>query len=612
MNSKDLIQSLNGIGEDLVNEAEYGSFRVCDRAEAPARRRFSRPLLIAALIGLMVFLMGCAIYVLKMQDLNLGKEEVSYDAFDPDTLEYLGKETYMQEVFSLAGLEGTVQYQASRAWFDFKQTYDPDRKIQGEVWGNYPKFPLEYGSYGLYSQEMKDKVDEILTKYSLKPIGAQLEFRTLRNMLSALGIEKLQTVENRVTINVATGSCYENGNFSLSLDFVFPEAAENGLSGTWGILRWNRADCFSDDLFAIQETLDWKEWNYTTRSGNDVLIVRSPSDWRGWIICKRADGIMSLQVEARQDLWNNVDGKTWADELFLTDTQMEQLADAIDFGIQPRVATQKDVENQPEAPDAETQDGYTIQVKSVETDGWIARITLSITAPEGTIISRNTAPGFEEERFHIGPTNLDNFKPAADRYASASGGWNVQEDGDGLDNTQDLVMEARYSMEDGSAPFASGKTWIIHFEDLVGNYWDSTKSEFAATPLATGEWTFEITFDETNGDYNEIELLTVPAEIGVSVGWKPDGTDVVENVTVNSIKLRKYSLTITHDGPEHVDFSFINGQRMFAVMKDGSEIEILGTGGVYQAHGEIDFEQLDYIQLADGTKLTIPAENPIG
>lgn len=612
MNSKDLIQSLNGIGEDLVNEAEYGSFRVYNRAETPARRRFSRPLLIAALIGLMVFLMGCAIYVLKMQDLNLGKEEVSYDAFDPDTLEYLGKETYMQEVFSLAGLEGTVQYQASRAWFDFKQTYDPDLKIQGAVWGNYPEFPPEYGSYGLYSQEMKDKVDEILTKYSLKPVGAQLEFRTLRNMLSALGIEKLQTIENQVTINVAAGSCYENGNFSLSLDFAFPEAAENELSATWGILRWNRADCFSDDLFAIRETFDWKEWNYTTRSGNDVLIIRSPSDWRGWIICKRADGIMSLQVEARQDLWNNADGKTWADELFLTDTQMEQLADAIDFGIQPRVATQKDVENQPDAPNAETQDGYTLKVKSVETDGWIARITLSITAPEGTIISRNTAPGFENERFHIGPTNLDNFEPAGDRFASSSGGWNVEEDGDGLDNTQDLVMEVRYSMEDGSVPFASGKTWIIHFEDLVGDYWDSAKSEFVATPLATGEWTFEITFDETNGDYNEIELLTEPIEVGVSIGWKPDGTDVVEDVTVNSIKLRKYSLTITHDGPEYVDFSFINGQRMFAVMKDGSEIEILGTGGVYQANGEIDFDRLDYIQLADGTKLTIPAESAIG
>ena len=70
MNSKDLIQSLNGICEDLVNEAEYGSFRVCDRAEAPARRRFSIPLLIAAWIGLMVFLMGCAaVYFLRLQDM---------------------------------------------------------------------------------------------------------------------------------------------------------------------------------------------------------------------------------------------------------------------------------------------------------------------------------------------------------------------------------------------------------------------------------------------------------------------------------------------------------------------------------------------------------------
>ena len=47
MNSKDLIQSLNCIGEDLVNEAEYGSFRVYDRAEtvqqAASDRSIDRP-----------------------------------------------------------------------------------------------------------------------------------------------------------------------------------------------------------------------------------------------------------------------------------------------------------------------------------------------------------------------------------------------------------------------------------------------------------------------------------------------------------------------------------------------------------------------------------------
>lgn len=612
MNSKDLIQSLNYVGEDLVNEAEFGRFSTQKAQPAVANKRFSKPLLIAALIGLMVFLMGCAIYVLKMQDLNVGKEEVTYDAFDYDTMEYLGQETYTQEVFSLAGLEGTPTYLASKEWYDFKQTYDPDYKILDSIKGNYPDFPAEYGVYGLYSQQMKDQLDLILQKHNLKPMGARLEFRTLRNMLGALGIEKLQTVENQVTINVAAGSCYENGNFALSLDFKFPESAENELSATWGMLRWNRSDCFSDDLFAIEQTGDWKEWNYTTASGDDVLIIRSPSDWRGWIICKRTDGIMSLQVEARQDAWNNVDGKTWADERFLTDKQMELLADAVDFAVQPRVATQKDVENQPAPPNEATQDGYTVKLKSVETDGWIARIVMSITAPEGTIISRNPDPGMEEVRYNIGTTNLDNFEPKTGRDSSGSGGWNSEEDGDGLDNTQDLVLEARYTMQDGSAPFAPGKTWIIRFEDLVGSYWDSKNLKNVEEQLATGEWTFEVTFDESNGDYSEIELLTEPIKVGVSIGWKPDGTDVVEDVTVSSIKLRKYSLTITHDGPDYVDFSYINRQRMHAVMKDGSEIEILGTGRIYQAYGEIDFERLDYIRLADGTKLTIPAENSVG
>ena len=568
----------------------------------PARRMW----LIAAIVAAMVLLMGCAVYVLKMQDMNVGQEEVTYDAFDYDTMEYLGQKTYTQEVFSLAGLEGTPAYLAAKEWYEFKQNYDPDYKILDTVKGNYPVFSAEYDAYGLYSQEMKEQLDLILQKHRLKPMGARLEFRTLRNMLAALGIEKIQTVENQVTINVASGGCYENGNFSLSLDFKFPEADENELGATWGMLRWNRADCFSDDLFAIEQTGDWKEWNYTTESGDDVLIIRSPSDWRSWIICKRGDGIMSLQVEARQDAWNNVNGKTWADERFLTDKQLEQLADAVDFAIQPRVATQEDVKNQPAPPDEATQDGYTVKLKSVETDGWIARIVMSVTAPAGKIINRNPNPGMEEVYYNIGTTNLDSFEPKTGRDSSGSGGWNAEEDGDGLDNTQNLVMEARYTMDDGSAPFAPGKTWIIRFEDLVGSYWDSKNVKTVEEHLATGEWTFEVTFDESNGDYGEIELLTEPIEVGVSTGWKPDGTDVVESVTVSSIKLRKYSLTITHDGPNYTDFSFINGQRMYAVMKDGSEIEILGTGRIYQAYGEIDLEKLDHIKLADGTKIFAP------
>ena len=609
MNGKDIFLGLKYVGEDLIEEAEYGSFPKRSAKPAEARnagRVLRRPFLLAAIIALMLLLVGCVVvYVLKMQNLNLGQSEVSYDAYDYDSMEYLGKETYTEEVFTVAGLKGTPEYEAAREWFAFRQSYDPDGTIQSAVWGNYPQFPEEYSSYYLYSQEMKDVLDGILDKYGLNPVGAALEFRNTRNLCAALGIQRLQTTENAVTIRIKDGGCYENGNFQLNLDIQLPESSKNELDATWGVLRWNRSDCFSGDVIAVRDIEDWKEWNYTTSNGTEVLIIRADSDWRGYILCKRVEGILSLQVETRKDLWNQEAGNTWAEERFLTDTQMEQIADAIDFGIQPRVATREDVENQPGISEKLTQDGYTVAIKSLETDGWIAKIVMSITAPEGTVISRNPHVGFEEEAYHLGPANFDNFECRNGNAVSSSGGWNLTDDGDGQENTQDIVMVNSVRMEDGSAPFGPGKVWELYFADIAGSYWDDTYTEHVDI-LAEGEWLLPITFDETIGDYTERELLREPVTVGASVGWRPDGTDVVEPVTVTSFTLRKFSATITHSGVEGTDFSFLNGEFLKVVMKDGSWVQLTGGGSLYETDQPMDPELVDHILFADGTKITAP------
>lgn len=603
MNGKDMMTGMSFVNGKFIQEAETAAFS--EKAAPRTRFTLKRTLLIAAIISAMVLLMGCAVYVFSRQHLELGEQEVTYDAFDPDTLEYLGKETYTEQVLTVAGLQGTSGYQAAQEWFAFEQSYDPDRSIQSSVWGNYPEYPAEYDSYYLYSREMKDKVDEILEEYDLKPVGAELEFRTLRNMLAALNIQRVQTTGNAVTVTVDTGGCYENGNFSLSVDLELPEEEGAEITSTWGVLRWNRKDCFSTDVIAFEDTGDWKEWNYTTASGNEVLILRSPSDWRGYILCDREEALLSLQVEARADLWNNVDGKSWAEEQFLTDRQMEQIADAVDFGIQPRVATREDVANQSAPSQEVTQDGYTLKLKSVETDGRIARIVMSITAPEGTVISRVDKAGYEDVAYILGPSNFDNFEPAQGEESRADGAWNPLEDGDGLDNTMDIVMERKAEMQDGSEPFAPGNVWNIHFEDLVGDYWDSGKSEIVGGILAEGEWNFAITFGKENGDYREKEILSQPITAKVCTGWYPDGTDAVEEVRITSFVLRKFSAYIGHDGESTDDFSFLNGEMLRVVMKDGAEIQLVGMGSVYQATEAIDLDQVDYVLLADGTKLTV-------
>ena len=567
--------------------------------------------LIAAIITVMVFMMGCAIvYALKMENLWIADSNGDKLIIGDDGITIIGTESVEQQVLTLAGLKGTPAYKAAMEWYEFKQEYDPDHSIYAELVNNdkIPEFPDAYDGYNLYSQEMKDVLDGILKKNGLNLQGARLDFRTIKNMCEALGIDRIQTTENNVIVNVDTGGCYEGGNFHLLLKFDLPDAAENEIDNTTGTLMWNRKDCFSEDMITIEETGDWKEWNYTTASGYQTVIIRSESDTRGWVICDRGEAILALQIEAIKELWNNVDGKTWADKLYLTDAQMEQIADAINFGINPRIATQEDVDNQPQASNSATQDGYTVELKSVVTDGAVAHITLRITAPEGTIISRTTREGHEDEPYHIDTANLGRLTPMDGKVGSGSAGMNPKEDGDGLDNTQDFVIEAEMSMLDGSKPFAIGSTWTIRLEDLIHTYYDTERYTMVEELLAEGEWVFQFTIDESHGDQSEIEFVDEPVVTKAVVGFKADGTDVYNDVTITSFSLHSMSATVLCEGRSAPDLTNNFDRAIYVVMKDGSKIQLYsssGAVGVQHLTPEktIDLEQVDHILLADGTKL---------
>ena len=601
MNGKDLLQAMDYVKGKYIQEAET----VLPEKARP-RLSLRRPLMVAALVAMAMLLVGCAVvYVWKMQNIKVGDQTATKPVIAENGMDILGYEEVNQQVLTLAGLKGTPGYQAAMEWFQFKQSYDPDHVLHMQMIadGTVPDFPAEYGDYNLYSQEMKDKLDAILETHGLKPAGVSLDFRTVKNLCAALGVERIQAVENGVTVSVSGGNCRENGNFSLSLDFTLPEAPEDEIDTTWGTLRWNRKDCFSEDLIAIEDTGDWKEWNYTTVSGNEVLIIRSDSDWRGWLLCDRGEAVLSLQVEARLDLGNNDGERTWWDYLYLTDKQMEQIADAVDFGIQPKIVTQADVDNQPVPSNAKTQDGYTVELKQVETDGYVAYITLGITAPEGKIISRTTREGHEDDPYHITTSNLDKVTPVNAKESGGSLSITPTEDGDGLDNTHDFVFEVESTMEDGSAPFAPGTVWKVRLVDMIHSYYDREKHASVEELLAEGEWEFEITFGEENGDYRELELIQEPVTINAAGGFYPNGRDADQVVEVNSFILRKFSYTVGYDeSVEYVDFSVKNGKFLTIVMQDGTEIEPLG----YMLDHPIDLDQVDYVRMVDDTKLMAP------
>lgn len=358
MKEKRILHALGSVNDKFIEEMYApGEANRKSINHYPVKRMW----LIAAIIAAMVFLMGCAaVYFLRLQDMKLGDETLYYDVFSDEG--FVGREPVEKEVLTFAGVKGTPSYQAAKEWFAFLHSYDPDGKIYSSVWKNLPDFPEAYSSYQLYSQEMKDALDSILRKYDLKPVGSLLEFNTVENVCAALEIEKFTIDTNGVKTNITGGYPFENGNFMLTLDIKLPEDTASQVCRTQGQIDWYRKDCLSQDHIYLDDVEQWKEWNYKTVAGNDVLIIRSDSDWRAWIICERQEAMLVLRLESRIDLGYNEDcSKHWG-YLEMTDKQLEMVADTIDFGIQPRIASKEDVANQKDLPYENPTDFYETEI----------------------------------------------------------------------------------------------------------------------------------------------------------------------------------------------------------------------------------------------------------
>lgn len=583
MNGRDIFRGLQYIGDDLIENAETGQFPAQNQGSGKTRRPIRRPLLIAAVIALLLLLVGCAaVYVLKMEHVKISSGTDQRDYSLVDGVYVKDPHTVSTTTLSMAGLKGSNAYKACADFYAYETELRTNASASGDWAG--------------YDDAINAKAQELAEQYGLKPEGQPLTFRTTRNLCDALGVERFVRDSQDVSIDISQGFCRDSGNFFVLLSFAFPEDQGYEVTYTSGALYWNRQDTFSREYFTLEDRGDWVERNYTTSAGNTVLILTSPSQERGYIICDRGDALMTVWLDVNPELLSEDAGVVSAEYQHMTEKQLNMVADALDFAIQPNVPTQADVDAQAAPPQEATQNGYTLKLKSVETDGYVAQILIGITAPEDIVLSTEKPLHFANWRGMLVP---------ADGSEAAFGPVNTLDDGDGKANTIDVLLTQSVTAKNTDAPFAAGSTWTLYLVDLVYSSTDETLTE--------GEWQFPISFGADNCDDREIELLTSPILMKAGTGWLPDGTDVVMEFPVSSFKLRKFSSKIVRDtaaeteeqrAESYTDFYGWNGHFICVVMKDGTRIELWDQ----ENDSAIDLAQIDYVLLPDGTKLPVPEQ----
>ena len=572
MNGQEIFLGLSYISRKYIEEAETETVS----GGAGKAHRIRRPFLLAAVIALALLLVGCAaVYVLKMEHVKISSGTDQRDYSLVDGVYVKDPHTVDTTTLSMAGLKGSNAYKACADFYAYETELRANKSESGDWTG--------------YSDALNAKAQELADQYGLKPEGQALTFRTLRSMCDALGVERFVRDSQDVSIDIDQGFCRDNGNFFVLLRFAFPEDQGYEVTYTSGALYWNRQDTFSSDYITLEDRGDWVERNYTTSAGNTVLILTSPSQERGYIICDRGDALMTVWLDANPELLSEDAGVVSAEYLHMTDAQLDMVADALDFAIQPNVPTQADVDAQAAPPQEATQNGYTLKLKSVKTDGYAARIVVGITAPEDVDI----------ESLNIS-TGRTFFRTPGRDSNGINGDFNDVTDDDGLANTKDLVAEFTDPFLDGLRPLELGAAWDLDITDLYVDQWRPT-----SRVLTEGDWRFSITIDESCTNYREIELLSEPITLKASTGWRADGTDCLEAFPVTSMKLRSQSISLTADTGENTYADFFCFDRTIAcvVLKDGSRVDILNQC----LEKPIDLDQADYVLLPGDTKLPVPA-----
>ena len=203
MNGKDLLIALGDISPKYYEEAENGAI-----SRETSHKVFRRPLLIAAMIALTALLVGCAVvYVLRLQDIVIGQDVYTpIDASQP---------AVERTQISLQGYVGSPGYQASKEWYEFRETYQYPE--------NEPEIPMEqrldYLAYGCFYPEEIAKVDEICKKYSLNKLGHAWIEETVDITFDALGIEGLLLPDAAAELEYKWNQSYyyRDGNFDIGL-----------------------------------------------------------------------------------------------------------------------------------------------------------------------------------------------------------------------------------------------------------------------------------------------------------------------------------------------------------------------------------------------------------
>lgn len=298
MNGQNLLIGLSHIDRKFVEESEndtVSGMKGTYEKSGQGRKVFRKPLFIAAIIGLLMLLIGCTAYFYSLQQLVVidnTKEVIAVveeDISENTTEKFpeIDAGPYVAEkVLSLQGYEGSPAYQALQEWSEYAIDYtiqNPELRFSSDY-----QRPEAYTDYPCYSQDMVDKVDEICSEYGLHLLGKST-FITDADGMEANGLSGV--LSDEAAPRCFYGHLYEDGSFVASGELEFSGDYEKAVQFQMHNIK---KDAFYTVHLGLNNMSDYTQWNYTTADGYTALLALS--DRTGLIFLENEERFVSIII----------------------------------------------------------------------------------------------------------------------------------------------------------------------------------------------------------------------------------------------------------------------------------------------------------------------------
>ena len=283
MTNLELMNILTNVRGEYILQAQ--ELRSGNRKQPPRRLHRKHVFLIAAVISLLLLLVGCAAVLIGLQKISLGRV----------TFPQYSQPGWTMDLVSTNGYLDSVNYQATREWIDFITNYDADRVLEQQKDSSGYTAPEDYRIYNCYTPQMQEKVDELCEKYALQLAGPVYFTREPEQVFSAVDISSMMHKSSEDMFSLSGGSYYRSGSFNMVGMVNHCFEGRSTADSILFVYACDRKNVFFPDYVILRDMDSVDSWEYTAWDGTNLILVQSPA--RGVIVADVGDFFISVTLD---------------------------------------------------------------------------------------------------------------------------------------------------------------------------------------------------------------------------------------------------------------------------------------------------------------------------